>query len=397
MQSDTQDRLLACALSEPAIAAIVPAIESSNADVYLVGGTVRDLIVGRAFIDVDLAVDGDPSGLAAQIGASAGPETKFGTLSVQRDHHRYDLARTRSESYQHPGALPAVAPAGIDADLGRRDFTVNALALGLAGPRAGELIAAPGALEDLAARRLAVLHDLSFRDDPTRLLRLVRYAARLRFSIAAHTRELATEAIAGGALETVSGNRIGNELRLLAAEPDPVAAFEASAALGLPWSIDADPAREALAVLPSDGRRDLLALACVFARVPAEQLLPELDRLGFTAGDRDMIAQAAGQSGYLARRLSSATTPSEIARAVGTSAIETVALASSQGARSQALAWLRDLRHRTLDITGQDLIENGIPEGPEIGRALARARAALLDGEATDRRSQLEVALKRAE
>ena len=90
----------------------------------------------------------------------------------------------------------------------------------------GELLAVDGALDDLVSRRLAVLHDRSFIDDPTRLFRLARYAARLQFEIAPHTRELASEAIDNGALQTISGTRIGNELRLLANEPDPIAAFE---------------------------------------------------------------------------------------------------------------------------------------------------------------------------
>jgi tRNA nucleotidyltransferase (CCA-adding enzyme) len=369
-------------------------IAASDADVYLVGGAVRDLILGRPFVDVDLAVEGEAPKLAAELGSPDGGETRFGTASVERRGYRYDLARTRSERYPQPGALPEVEPAGIDADLARRDFTANAVALGLSGPRTGELLATAGALDDLRAQQLAVLHDQSFLDDPTRLLRLARYAARLGFEPAPHTRELATTAIANGALETISGTRIGNELRLLATELDPVAAFEAVADLGLPWTIDAPVARRALEALPADGRPDLLVLACVLGQ--NEQLICELDRLGFTATDRDAIAEAA-QASRLAQRLATADTRSEIARTVGTSGIETVALAFSQGAPSQSLTWLQDLRHLTLDITGDDLTQHGIPEGPAIGKALANARAALMDGTATDRESQLRVALKAAE
>jgi tRNA nucleotidyltransferase (CCA-adding enzyme) len=368
-----------------------------TSDVYLVGGAVRDLMLGRPLLDVDLAVDGDPSRLAAEIGTPDSVETRFGTVSVLRDGYRYDLARTRSESYPHPGALPEVESAGIEADLMRRDFTVNALALGLAGSRTGELIAADGALDDLNARRLAVLHDESFRDDPTRLLRLARYAARLGFSIAPHTRELADQAISDGAPDTVSGTRIGNELRLLATEPDPVAAFQATADLGLPWKIDRPLATSALLALPEDGRADRLVLATVFGSQPAQQLIPELDRLGFTATDRDAIAEAATRAPELAKRLAQSNSNSEIARSVGAFGIETVVLAACQGSPSQSQTWLQNLRHLTLDINGQDLIDNGLPEGPAVGAALARARDALLDGLAPDRDSQLQVALKAGE
>ncbi len=388
MQIDRQDQLIRRVRESAAIAEIAPLVGVSGDDVYLVGGTVRDLILGREFIDVDLAVDGEPASLAAAIGEPRGIETRFGTVSVDRAGYRYDLARTRSERYERPGALPEVEPAAIEADLGRRDFTVNAMALAING--APELLTAPGALADLDAGQLAVLHDRSFLDDPTRLLRLARYGARLGFRPAQRTRALATEAIAGGALDTVSGTRIGNELRLLATEPDPIAAFEAVAELGLPWTIDAVTARRALQVLPEDGRAELLVLACV--------LEPErLDELGFTSADRDTIAQAATQSRDLARRLADTSSRSEIARIVGSFGSETVALAFSQGAPSQAQTWLQDLRHVTLDITGDDLIRHGLEEGPEIGRALARARDALMDGVAPDKASQLRVALSAAQ
>ena len=384
-------------MARPPVAAIVGEARELQSDVYLVGGTVRDLILGRAFVDVDLAVDGDALKLATAIGEADGTESRFGTLRVERDGHRYDLARTRSERYPRPGALPEVGAAPIDADLTRRDFTVNALALGLTGSRAGQLLAANAALDDLEKRQLAVLHDGSFLDDPTRLLRLARYAARLGFAAAPHTRTLAAEAIDGGALDTISGTRIGNELRLLANEPDPVAAFEAAAELGLPWRIDAQLAREALKVLPADGRADLLVLACVFGSQQTAQRAPDLEGLGFTAEDRDVITEGATQAVALGRRLAKTSSGAEIARTVGAAGIETVALAFSQGAPSQSLTWLRSLRHLTLKITGADIIEGGVPEGPAVGQALRAARDALMDGTATDRESQLQVALRAAE
>jgi len=393
VQNHAEGEVVARVSALPQVASIVASATDLPGDVYLVGGTVRDVILDREFLDVDLAVDGDALAVAATIGTPSGGETRFGTVTVTSHGYRYDLARTRGERYPQPGALPEVTPAGIDADLERRDFTVNALAVGLTGARAGQLLAVPGALADIEGKRLAVLHDRSFLDDPTRLLRLARYAARLRFTIAPHTHELATEAIRNNALDTVSGTRIGNELRLLANERDPIAAFEAAAALGLPWQIDADVAREAINVLPPDGRRDLLVLASVFGSRPSEQILPELDRLGFTATDRDAIAQAATRAASLARRLAQTTSNSEIARVVGASGIETVALAFSQGSPSQSLTWLRALRHLNLDITGEDLIKKGIPEGPQIGQALQAAKDALMDGLATDRESQLQVAL----
>jgi tRNA nucleotidyltransferase (CCA-adding enzyme) len=397
VQIAATDELLQRALACPPLAVAANAASALGVQVYLVGGTARDLLLGRDFLDVDLAVEGDPAPLAARIGQRDVSPTRFGTLSVRRHGWRYDLARTRAETYARPGALPDVMPAGIETDLRRRDFTVNAIAFGLAGARTGELLAPPGALADLAHRRLAVLHDRSFSDDPTRLLRLARYCARLGFGPGPETRALAGAAIAARALDTVSGTRLGNELRLLAHEADPVAGFRAAAALGLPWGIDVDLAGEALGVLPEDGRADLLVLACVFATMDAGALGPELERLGFTAPERDTVAEAATGADPLARRLQQAGSATEIARAIGRASLETVALASGRGARPQARVWLQDLRHRRLAITGGDLIAAGLSEGPEVGRALDRATDALMEGSAPDRDSQLRVALGRDE
>jgi len=399
VQSRTETELFDRVRTLTPVATILEeAADLGGGGVYLVGGMLRDLILGRRFLDVDLAVDGDALKLACAIGVPEGTESRFGTLRVARDGVRYDLARTRAERYSHPGALPEVEPARIDDDLTRRDFTVNALALGLTGPQAGELIAVDNAHEDLAARRLVVLHDRSFEDDPTRLLRLARYSARLGFDVSPHTRALADQAIRNAALDTISGTRIGNELRLLASEPDPVAAFEMVAALGLRWAIAGKLARAALAAVPPDGRRDLVTLACVFTlqHRPKAQLATELDRLGFTAPDRDAIVEAVTEAPALAKRLANTTSAAEIARAVGTSGIETVALASAQGSPSQSLTWLQDLRHLRLKITGDDIKANGIPEGPRIGLALQAANDALMDGVAPDRDAQLRVALKAA-
>ena len=376
-----------------ATAAISGAAASTGGEVYVVGGTVRDLLLGRTPLDIDLAIDGELGELAAALGSGGEAPTRFGTLSLTRDGLRYDLARTRTERYSHPGALPDVMPAPIDADLSRRDFTVNALALGLAGPRTGELIAPDGALADLHAGRLAVLHEQSFRDDPTRLMRLARYSVRLAFKAAPQTLALARAALRSGALETISSARAGNELRLLAAEPDPAATFAAVADLGLPWRLDPALTAAALAVLPPDGRRDLLVLACVFAPAVA---MAELGRLGFTAADRDRIVAAATGAERLARSLREAATPAAIARAVDGHPPEAVALAAAHGAPAQARAWFEDLRHRRLQITGHDLLAAGLAEGPQIGLGLRAARDALMDGSAPGRDAQLVVALQAA-
>jgi tRNA nucleotidyltransferase (CCA-adding enzyme) len=371
--------------------------------VHLVGGAVRDLLLGGAPIDLDLVVEGDAEAFARSLGGTLTGHDRFGTATVVLDDFVYDIARARRETYAHPGALPDVEPAAWAEDLERRDFTVNAIAIALTGDAPGELSAAPRALEDLDARRLRVLHDRSFTDDPTRLFRMARYASRLDFDIERHTRSLADAAIRGGALGTVSGPRIGAELRLLAREEDPVKALLALGDLGLDRAVhpgfgldDEALARRALALLPADARRDRLVLALAVRRIPAREAAELLDSMAFEAEDRDAIVVSAARAEEVARALAAAQAPSEIAAAASGAPAELVAVAGALGPERQAREWLEQLRHVRLLIDGRDLIAAGVPEGPAIGRGLRAALAARLDGQAIGREQELAKALNAA-
>lgn len=437
MELPSPDDLLARANELPALAVLPELIDGLNQPIYLVGGAVRDLLRDMPVADIDISVEGsiqplvrrlsrDAEAADAQVadaeagdaetadaeagvdrdqGVNRDQQTRFGTATVIRRGVRYDLAQARTETYARPGALPDVHPADIGGDLQRRDFSVNAIALAL-NPRdqGARLVSAENAFEDLRAQRLRVLHERSFLDDPTRLLRLARYAARLGFTIEQTTRELAAEALRSGALGTVSGARIGNELRMLATELDPLSALTKLTELGIAAAIDPrfsldhqrqEVAADALQLLPADGRPDLVALAVAFLDTPTAALERLLDEFSFTAADRDTVVSAAGAR-RLTHALIRARSPSEIYRTVKTTAIEAVAVAGALGAQDAASSWLQELRHMRLQITGDDLIADGIPEGPAIGAALAAARAAMLDGEADDRVSQLRVALEAA-
>jgi len=352
--------------------------------IYLVGGAVRDLALGLVPREVDLVVDGNPDQLLARLGGADVAHERFGTARVGG----VDVARARAERYETPGALPDIWPGSIDDDVARRDFTVNAIAIALDGHA---VHAVDHAAEDLAARRLRVLHDGSFRDDPTRLWRLARYAARLGFAIEDDTLRLASEAVADGALSTVSGVRIGNELRLALREPDPVAALIEAAALGLlpPGFAPVRP-DAALALLPAgEGRPDLVILAASCTGMDARALLEWLDHLGFTAGERDLVA--ASSRFVIGAPLRAATTPSQIARAARGAPIEAIALAGGDNARR----WIDELRHVQLHITGDDLLAAGVPQGPEVGERLRRALERVLDGEiAPERDAELVAALE---
>jgi tRNA nucleotidyltransferase (CCA-adding enzyme) len=376
---------------------------SGNETVYLVGGAVRDILLGGRPFDLDLVVEGDAAALAASLGDAVLVHDRFGTATVTVNGISYDIAAARSETYAQPGALPDVAPAPLEEDLKRRDFTVNAIAVALTGSRAGIVSAAPHSLEDLDARLLRALHERSFVDDPTRMLRLARYRARLGFEVEARTREMVAEAVGRGALGTVSGPRIGTELRLLAREQDPVRALSILRELDLDRPLDPrfglnDPelARRALALLPSGGRVDRLVLAVASRPIPGPELAAMLDALEFEAEDRDAIVAAATRSESLARSLGAAERPSQIADAARGAEQELVALAGALGPAGAARAWLSELRHVALEIDGGDLLGHGIREGPSVGRGLRAALAAKLDGQARGREDELAVALRAA-
>lgn len=389
-----------------ALAAAQPLLErlaDAPCDVYLVGGAVRDLMLGLEPLELDLVVEGEVEAVVEDLGPARRLHERFGTATVQLNGFTYDLARARGESYSHPGALPSVAPASLAQDLSRRDFTVNAIALAVLGPRRGSLAAFGPALDDLRTGTMRVLHDASFRDDPTRLLRLARYASRLRFTIEPHTRALARAAVAVGALETVSGPRLGAELRLLAAEPDPVAALSTLGELGVDAGLTPgfglhDPAlgRRALALLPPEGDRAALAIAAASLDAPPPELAKLLARLAFEAAKRDTILAAAEGAPRLAASLQAAALPSEVAAAVGGSGLEAVTLAGALGPAPAARRWLQEWRFIRLEIDGADLLEAGVAAGPAVGEGLRAALAAKLDGRAASRDAELAEALRAA-
>jgi tRNA nucleotidyltransferase (CCA-adding enzyme) len=362
--------------------------------VHLVGGAVRDLLLGREPLDLDLVVEGPIDAVARRLGGAVRIEhDRFGTAELDVDGRRFDLVQARAESYARPGALPDVRPGTLADDLRRRDFTVHALALELAS---GELTAVDHGLEDVETRRLRVLHDASFRDDATRLLRLARYGVRLGFEVEAHTAQLARAAVEDGMVATVSGQRMGAELRLALREPDPLATLDRVGALGVDRAIhpelglDRALAERALALLGEEGHPDRVVLAA-FAH--GDELPGLLTRLGFTTREaRPAIALATELPG-VARELAGVERPSDIAALLGGRSVEEVALVGALGPEAQVRRWLDELRHVRLEIDGADLLAAGIPEGPALGYGLLRALAAKLEGQARTREEELAAAV----
>ncbi|HWI21315.1 MAG TPA: hypothetical protein VNT22_01735 [Baekduia sp.] len=356
------------------------AVEPSE-PVWIVGGAVRDLLLGRTPTEIDLVTTQSAMEIAGRFGKLRGKSERFGTVKAGDDGLLFDVAQTRSETYAAPGALPDVTTGvTLERDLERRDFTINAMALSLTG----DLVAHPDALEDLEAGRLRVLHDRSFADDPTRLWRLVRYAVRLGFTIEPYTAELAVAAVADDALETISGKRRGTELKLALREPNPLAVLHAAMNLGLtpPLTLDPEIVGRALEIAPTGSRTDLMILGS------AVENAQWLSALRFKTSEFAILLDCVGV------RPAPAGPPSKVATVLRDLCDEAVALSGARGSRAAAERWLLEWRDVKLEIDGDDLIAAGITPGPEIGKRLRRTLREKLDGEVSGREAELEAALR---
>ena len=335
---------------------------------HLVGGAVRDLLLGERRGDLDVVLEGDAIAVARSLGGELVAHERFGTASVQLDGLTIDLATARAESYPAPGALPVVRPGSLVDDLARRDFTVNAMAVPLEDPV--HLVDPHGGAADLAARVLRVLHPGSFADDPTRALRAARYAARLGFALEPETDALLRRAD----LTTVSPQRVEAELRRLGAEPQAARALELAGDWGL---VELDDAMVRVA-------HDVVAL---LSAEPWQGVASQPDVIlalarGDLASARELASRSPGS-------------PAEAVESAHGHDGPTLALARGVGAEwlDRYVGEWRDVR---LEINGSDVLAAGIEEGPAIGRGLRAALRAKLDGEVSGRDQELRAALEAA-
>jgi len=391
----------------PGMDRLLPALGGLPA-AYLVGGAVRDLLLGGAPVDIDIAIEGDARStaraLAERLGGEAREYERFGTADVIVKGQTLHLVSTREESYDAPGELPRVTQASLSEDLRRRDFTVNAMAIGLTGDDLGHLYDPYGGLGDLEARVIRVMHDRSFVDDPTRLLRAVRYGTRLGFALEPETERLAREAVAGDALSTVSGARIRDELMDLLREADAPTGIERMRDLeihtALHPELDPDPelvASAALGAAAIGADRGVSALAALVENAP-EALDLWLADLNLPADERDAASRAARVAPRIAMALrKSEHTPSELRELLAREPLEALALALALQAPSEpVLSWVTNLRNVGLEISGADLLAAGVPEGPAIGHALEETLRRKLDGLVSGRDQELDTALQLA-
>ena len=373
-----------------AVRAVAVAAARLRLPLYLVGGTVRDILLPTAVLDLDFAVVGNGSGavarLAQRLGGRVLARSQFGTMKVDVAGTVIDLALARTESYSRPGALPEVTAGGIEDDLARRDFSINAMTVSL-GDRFGEVIDPFGGRADLDARLIRVLHPRSFVDDATRILRAARYAARLGFQLEAETAELFQRGLPY--METISGDRVRNELERYFAERDVGSALLMAQELGVLRAVHTGlelPEQAASAV--SDPAFDTLS--------PRHLVLLVL--LAYTASDAQGVCRRLNLSGKRAEAVGSmpcvravcgelgrkSIPPSrivDILQPLDDAAIEACMLAMGGGVAGDRMRrYLTELRHVKPSLNGGDLIALGVPEGPRLGKMLAELRRARLDG-----------------
>ncbi|HMA16877.1 MAG TPA: hypothetical protein VKS03_00425 [Thermoanaerobaculia bacterium] len=364
---------------------------------YLVGGAVRDLLLGRPVVDVDLVVESDAAGFARELGRRTGSRVtvhgRFGTAVLESPSGgRLDVATARSESYERPGALPRVQPGSIDDDLARRDFTINAMAMEIARSSRPRLRDPFGGREDLSRGLVRILHRRSPFDDPTRAFRAVRYANRLGFRIERRTRRWIREALGEGVLDGVSGDRVRREIAHLFSEKRWAIAARELAAIGL-----ASAVHPSLRFDSATGRRLRAA-----ERLTAESglgttwLVYLLSWMGETTRrEAEAIAErlnlpraaAAAVRGWprTRRRLAAAAGESPARRLAAVGAVtddEVLAVAAELPAvlRGRLLEARGAAARLSLTIRGRDLLAAGVTPGPAIGRALSATLSARREG-----------------
>jgi tRNA nucleotidyltransferase (CCA-adding enzyme) len=404
--------------------------EAQQKGLYLVGGIVRDLLLNQPNWDIDLVVEGDAIGLARALqgryGGDLHPHPQFSTatwvltptalealgLAGAQLPSLIDFATSRAEFYDAPTALPTIWRGSIKLDLHRRDFSINALALRLAPGPMGQLLDFYNGERDLQAGLIRVLHSLSFIDDPTRMLRAVRFEQRFGFEIESRTLSLIEAALP--LLDRLSGERLRNELDLILSEANPLANLERLEDLGMlphifPALALSEPIRAALGRLQTIRPSPPWAMSSAFDWVmlhwailshalTPEQVAALSARLSLTRATQQAIQHT--QTGYQQRDQLLQGSPSQIVRAwegLGEVAWFANWLLGDEAHQTALVRLARDWRQVSNHLRGDDLKQMGLPSGPWMGQLLWELRAAWLDGAVESVDAERELAQRRIE
>jgi tRNA nucleotidyltransferase (CCA-adding enzyme) len=388
----------------------ISAVSEPYDGVYLVGGTVRDILLGEPNFDVDVAVEGDAIELARSLADALDGRVrahrKFGTAVVlYSEDERVDVVTARTEFYDAPAALPSVEHATIREDLFRRDFTINAMAVSLKGADFGRLVDPFGGRRDLEANTIRILHNLSFIDDPTRIFRAIRYESRYGFRMDDHTQRLARGTIEMGLVGDLSSARLRDELVALLEEGDAGASILRLAELGAGAAIHPHLAADDEAVELLGRMRGLnehygtaipawrLAFAVLARRMPPDEVYAWLRRLKVQRRDLERVAAAVTVGPRILERLRAGSAePADVVAAADPYAPDAPLFAMALEERPELDDYFRRLRNVQLEVSGSDLAELGLGESPEVGEILAELRRRKLNGLLDGRESELAAA-----
>lgn len=394
--------------------------------VAVVGGFVRDLLIGNGNMDLDVTVEGGgiafAEAFAAEHGARVRTHEKFGTaVIILPDGTKVDVASTRLEYYESPGALPSVEHSSLKMDIYRRDFTINTLAIRLNGTQFGHLVDFFGGQRDIQEKVIRVLHNLSFVEDPTRVFRAIRFEQRLGFHIAVHTENLIKNAVKLELLSALGGKRMLTELILILQEKKPGRAVKRMAMLGLlPYIHPSLHLTEQMQLLFKEAEEVLAWYGLLYLPQTVEQWQVYFLVLGHDLSEDDFAetCQRLGVGGHRLKAFSAnRSNVNRIRHEFSRRRSDEPEIAASalyhtfKGVPIEFILYLMATAPQTVlrrcisnyitrlqdvhrHLTGDDLKQLGIPPGPQYSKILATILDARLDGKIITREEELELAAR---
>lgn len=389
----------------------------NNMPVYLVGGFVRDLFLGVKNLDLDIVVEGDgisfAEDFAKRLNAKFIQHRRFGTASVVINHHfKVDIATARCESYPEPASLPLVAPGTLKDDLARRDFTINAMAISISGDNFGRLIDLFNGRDDIRRKKIRVLHDLSFIDDPTRILRAIRFEQRYNFKIERHTLRLFKNALSLRALNKTGPHRLRDEIILILKEPHPIryikridkligfsfispqfhfskktASFLRSIERQILWFKNKTPRKRTLDTW-------LIYLIGLINNMPTKHIKAFCKRFAFSKGEIKRILSYKKIIVRLKDRLKKKIPPSQIYKCLEPLSYEVILLLNAKYKDKILRKNIKDFFNIyngiRIHTRGSDLVKLAISPGPDYKNILKETLYAKLDGKINTKEEELE-------
>lgn len=374
-------------------------------EIFLVGGTIRDLLLDRANFDIDLVIDGDAIKLAQEISEKVQSRLiihrRFSTAKLVFANFNLDIATARRETYHRPGALPEVEPGTIAEDLFRRDFSINAMAMSLAPGRFGDLIDMYRGREDIVGRSIRILHPDSFIDDATRIFRAIRYEQRLGFVIESQTCQLLQRDI--DMISSISGDRLRNELVLILKEEFPEKVLDRAGQFKIlnklsPSLVGNGWLSEKFATARCFYKRTIsypLYLCLLMYRLTEDEIEHFFSWLNFPA----KLIRSMRHTLQLKAKLNSLTNAElrlsdiyDLLHPFELQAIQANMIATDSSIiRQRIQLYLKKLRLIRPFLDGQYLVRMGVPEGFQIGEILNRLYRAKINGEVTTYRDEVKL------